>query len=141
MAEAPGIRRLVVDPSSLNWELPAAASRRLDALATLADTDRLGRGRPLPARHRLRILGELLDHLFPDGTTAPLPETAASLDPRQREYLAALIHQAQAALARRQAEAPTTLLGFPPDTRGTWANLLDQGWLPWQPGWVGRPAQ
>jgi len=133
-----GIRRIEIDPSTLNWELPTAARHRLDALATLADTDRLGRGKPLPARHRLQILGRLLDHLFPDGTTTHLPEAAASLDPAQRAYLAALVFEARAALDRRQAEAPSTLLGFLPDTRSTWANMLGQGWIPMQPGTIAR---
>ena len=138
VATGQDIRRIEIDPSTLRWDLPAAARHRLDALATLADTDRLGRGKPLPARHRLQILGRLLDHLFPDGTTAQLPEVAASLDPTQRAYLAALICEARAGLDRRQAEAPATLLGFLPDTRSTWAGLLDRGWLPMPPGSFAR---
>lgn len=137
MAKGPGIRRIEID-STWNWALPAELRHRLDAFARLADTDRLGRGRPLPAKHRLQILGELLDHLLPDGTTAPLPETAASLSEGQREYLAALVHQARQALDRAQAEAPSTLLGLPPDARAIWANLLDAGWVPWQPDWLGK---
>jgi hypothetical protein len=137
MEEGPGIRHLTVDPSTWDWELPAAARQRLDGLAHLADTDRLGRGKPLPAKHSLRILGELLDHLFPDGTAERLPETAGTLDPTQRGYLAALISKARSELDRRQAEAPSILLGFPPDTRGRWANLLDAGWVPWQADWIG----
>jgi hypothetical protein len=137
MEETQGIRQIALDPSSLDWALPAAARHRLDGLAQLAGTDRLGQGRPLPAKYRLRILGALLDHLLPNGTAEHLPETAASLEPGQREYLAALVVQARAALDKRQAEAPATLLGFPPDTRGMWANLLGTGWVPWQPQWVG----
>lgn len=92
----------------------------------------------MPAAHRLRILGELLDHLLPDGTTAALPETCEMLSPRQRRHLANLIHRARRDLDKAQAKAPATLLGFPPDTRGIWANLLTSSWLPMQPGWIAR---
>ena len=137
MAEEQGIRRISFDLSEMNWALPADARHRLDALATLAGTDHLGQGKPLPAKHRLQILGALLDSLLPEGTAKFRPEAFETLDSRQRDYLASLIHEARAALDKRQAEAPATLLGFPPDTRATWANLLDQGWIPMQPGWLG----
>lgn len=128
MAEEPGIRRIVLDHATMNWMLPAAALHRLDALAHLAGTGPLGSGRPLPARRRQDIPAALLAHLLPDGTEEFRPEAFETLDLRQREHLANLIHQARAALRRRQAEAPATLLGFPPDRRATWANLLDRGW-------------
>ncbi|WP_296639117.1 hypothetical protein [Roseinatronobacter sp.] len=138
MAEEPRSRPVQLDPSSLLWDTPAAALQRLDALAHLADIDRLAEPPPLPVDDRLRILGSLLDHLLPDGTTEWLPETAALLDPAQRKHLARLVLEARAALRQRQAIAPATLLGFAPDTRARWANLLDQGWIPMQPGWVAR---
>lgn len=117
MAEEQGIRRISFDLSEMNWALPADARHRLDALATLAGTDHLGQGKPLPAKHRLQILGALLDRLLPEGTAKFRPEAFETLDSRQRDYLASLIHEARAALDKRQAEAPATLLGFPPDTR------------------------
>jgi hypothetical protein len=138
MAAGQGIRRVSIDPSTWDWGLPAALRHKLDAMATLADTDRLGSGRPLPAKHQLEILGQLLDHLLPDGTTEHLPETAARLSEVQRAYLAALVHQARRELDKAQATAPSTLLGLPPDTRGAWANLLGAGWLPMQPGWIAQ---
>lgn len=135
MAKEPRIRPVVLDPATMNWALPAEALHRLDALARLAGTDPLGSGRPLPARHRQNILAALLAHLLPDGTEEFRPEAFQTLDLRQREYLANLIHRARADLRTRQAEAPATLLGFPPDRHATWANLLDRGWIPMQPGW------
>jgi hypothetical protein len=136
MAEEPGTRAIRLDLSDLHWDLPAASRHRLAALAQLAGIGPKHRGRPLPPAHRQKILGALLDHLFPDGTTAHLLKTAASLDRSQREYLTTLIAEASSELDRRQAEAPSTLLGFPPDTRAKWANLLDRGWVPMPQGAV-----
>jgi hypothetical protein len=138
MASGPDIRLSLLDPSTLRWNTPEEALRRLNGLAAHAGIDHLARGRPLPARHRLQILGRLLDHLLPAGTAEHLPRTARNLEPRDRDYLANLLSDARAALKERQRTAPATLLGFPDDDRGTWANLLDQGWIPWQDGWVGR---
>jgi len=130
MAKGSGIRQIPPDPQSMNRALPAALRHRLDGLATLAGTDHPGQGKPLPAKHHLRILGLLLDHLLPDGTTEHLPETAASLSEAQRAYLAALVHQARRELDERQDQVPATLLGLPADTRATWAHLLGAGWVP-----------
>jgi hypothetical protein len=138
MASGPDIRLSRLDPSSLRWNTPEEALRRLNGLAALAGIDHPARGRPLPARHRLRILGRLLDHMLPDGTAEHLPRTARNLEPKDRDYLANLLSDSRRALEERQRSAPATRLGFPDDDRGTWANLLDQGWIPWQPGWVGR---
>ena len=138
MAQEPDIRRIQTDLSNWNWELPAAARQRLDALAQLADTDRLGSATPLPAAQRLKILAGLLGHLLPDGTSAALPETCEMLSSRQRAQLANLIYRARRDLDKAQAKAPATLLGFPPDTRGIWANLLTSSWIPMQPGWMAR---
>ena len=137
MESEQGIRRVVLDPSEMNWQTPEEALRRLDAFAQLADTDRLGRGRPLPAKHHLQILGELLDHLLPDGAEEFQEEPFHTLDLRQREYLAHLVHTAREALERRQREAPAIQLGVPPGMRATWANILGRGWVPWQPEWFG----
>lgn len=138
MASGPDIRLTRLDPSSLRWNTPEEALQRLNALAERAGIDHRATGRPLPARYRLEILGRLLDHLLPDGTIEHLPRTAGNLDPGDRDYLANLLAGSRRALQERQRSAPATLLGFPDDDRGTWANLLDQGWIPWQPGWIGR---
>ncbi|WP_456391156.1 hypothetical protein [Profundibacter sp.] len=137
MASGPDTRLVKIDPSDLGWNTPAQARRRLDGFAMVVKTDPLGSGKPVPDNRRLRILARLLDHLLPDGTTEHLPQSAESLDAKDRRYLANLIHHSRLALDKRQRLAPSTMLGFPDDTRGMWANLLDQGWVVWQPDWRG----
>ena len=132
MEEDQAIRRIEFDPTTWDWALPAELSKKLDGLATLAGICREDRGTPLPEMHRLQILEQLLDHLLPDGTTGHLLLTTRTVDSRQKGYLANLIWCAGFELERRHAEAPSTLLGSPPNTRSIWANLLEAGWWPWQ---------
>jgi hypothetical protein len=138
MASGKDTRPHKIDPSELHWRTPEAALRRLNALAELAGTD----DRPhTPAPHPApsgRELGYLLDNLLLGGSEEHLEITASNLPPAQQALLDRLIRSARAALQERQHSEPQRLLGFPADTRGTWANLLGQGWIPWQPGWVAR---
>jgi len=137
MAREPEFRLTAFAPSALTWHYPAEAIRKLDAMAQVAGIGPGDRPRRLPARDIPAALPPLLDALFPDGTTAALPETASALDPTARALLASLLRAARADLARIQARTPASRLGFPPDTRGMWANLLGRSWIPWRQGWMG----
>ncbi len=131
-----GIRRVILDPNEMKWELPEAAMRRLDAFAQVVGIGRRHQGRRIPSSNTLQILGELLDHLLPDGTTAHLERAGQTLDPTKRDYLAHLIYSARAELDKKLREAPSTLLGLPPDTRAFWSNALSSNWIPFQPNWI-----
>lgn len=142
MAEEREVEIRVLGLAAMTWLHPEEAAQRLEGLLHLATRGgRPTESRPIPARHRLDILGRLVRETILGGPPEELPERLDRAERRDREYLIRFVREALGELQRLQRQTPPIPLGFPPEPTDLWSHLLDQGWTPMPAGalWTDRP--